>query len=152
MGLRGQQGAKGGYQESADAGEFWRTTLIESDTRLRAARGIAKSETEAAIEAFEQLKGRGHPHSPPPLVSDGWGGYDEAMVEVWGEVPEYRGRGRPPTRKRPGEGWHYLQMVKERENGRVVGVESKTIYGDEREVRELLGESGEEDVGLLQEA
>jgi hypothetical protein len=115
--------------------------LIESDTRLRAARGIAKSETEAAIEAFEQLKRRGHRHSPPPLVSDGWGGYDEAMVEVWGEVPEYRGRGRPPSRKKPGVGWHYLQMVKQRENGRVVGVKAKTIYGDERQVRELLGES-----------
>jgi hypothetical protein len=52
---------------------------------LRAARGIAKSETEAAIEAFEQLKSsRGHPHSPPSLVSDGWGGYDEAMVERCG--------------------------------------------------------------------
>jgi hypothetical protein len=109
--------------------------LIESESRLRAARGIAKSETEAAIEAFEQLKGRGHPHSPPPLVSDGWGGYDEAMVEVWGKVPEYRGRGRPPTKKRPQADWHYLQMVKQRgKNGRVIGMKAKTIYGDEREV------------------
>jgi len=115
--------------------------LIESQTRLRAARGIAKSETEAAIEAFEQLKGRGHPHSPPPLVSDGWGGYDEAMVEVWGKVPGYGGRGRPPTKKRPGADWQYLQMVKRRENGRVIGMKAKTIYGEEREVLKLLGES-----------
>jgi hypothetical protein len=114
--------------------------LIESESRLRAARGIAKSETEAAIEAFGRLKSRGHPHSPPPLVSDGWGGYDEAMVEVWGKVPEYRGRGRPPTKKRPGADWHYLQMVKQRENGRVMGIKAKTIYGaeDEREVLEKL--------------
>ncbi len=141
MGLRGKQRAKGGYQESAHSGEFWRCTLIESESRLRAARGLAKNETEAAIEAFEQLKGRGHRHSPPPLVSDGWGGYDEAMVEVWGKVPEYKGRGRPPTKKRPGAGWQYLQMLKQRENGRVRGVKAKTIYGDEREVLELLGAS-----------
>ena len=116
--------------------------MIESETRLRAARGIAKSETEAAIEAFEQLKSsRGQQHSPPPLVSDGWGGYDEAMVEVWGKVPEYKGRGRPPTNKRPGAHWHYLQMVKQRENRRVVGMKAKTIYGDEGEVLELLGQS-----------
>ena len=108
---------------------------------MRAARGLAKTETEAAIEAFEQLKGRGHRHSPPPLVSDGWGGYDEAMVEVWGKVPEYKGRGRPPTNKRPGAGWQHLQMVKQRENARVIGVRAKTIYGDEREVLELLGQS-----------
>ncbi len=102
----GTRGKRGLYPESAHTAEFWRTTLIESQTRLRAARAIAKNETEAAIEAFEQLKsGRGHPHSPPPLVCDGWGGYDEAMVEVWGQVPEYRGRGRPPTKKRPGTHW-----------------------------------------------
>jgi hypothetical protein len=75
------------------------------------------------------------------LVSDGWGGYDEAMVEVWGKVPKYRGRGRPPTRKKPQAGWHYLQMVKQRRKGRVIGVKAKTIYGDDREVGELLGES-----------
>ncbi len=138
---RGAQRAKGGYEESARAGEFWRCTLIESETRLRAARGIAKSETEAATEAFERLKSRGHPHySPPPLVSDGRGGYDEAMVEVWGRVPEYKGRGRPPTKKkRPGAGcWQYLQMVKRREGGRLTGVKAKSIYGDERKVLELL--------------
>lgn len=60
MDLRGEQRAKGGYEERADTGEFWRCILIEilieSETRLRAARGISKSETEAAIEAFEQLK------------------------------------------------------------------------------------------------
>jgi hypothetical protein len=85
---------------SADSGEFWRCTLIESESRLRAARGLTKNETEAAIEAFEQLKGRGQRHSAPPLVSDGRL-RDEAMVEVWGKVPEYKGRGRPPTKKRP---------------------------------------------------
>lgn len=63
------------------------------------------------------------------------------MVEAWGKVPEYKGRGRPPTKKRPQPGWQYLQMVKQRENGRVIGVEAKSIYGDEREVLELLGGS-----------
>ena len=141
MGLRGQQRSKGGYEESANRGEFWRCTLIESETRLRAARGIAKTETQAAIEAFERLKRRAHGHRRPPLVSDGWGGYDEAMVEVWGKVPEYGGRGRPPTNKKPQAGWRHLQVVKQRENGRVIGVEAKVLYGDEREVKELLGES-----------
>ena len=63
------------------------------------------------------------------------------MVEVWGEVPEYKGRGRPPTKKRPRAGWQYLQMVKRRQEGRVTGVKAKTIYGDERKVLKLLGGS-----------
>jgi hypothetical protein len=115
--------------------------MIDIDTRLRVARGIAKTETEASVEVFETLKERGHPEAPPPTVSDGWGGIREAMVEVYGQVPDYSGRGRPPTRKQPQSGWQYLQVVKKRRNGRVVGTELRVVYGDEEKVLELLGQS-----------
>jgi hypothetical protein len=69
------------------------------------------TETKAATEVFQTLKRRGHPEAPPPTISDGWGGIDDAMVEVYGRVPEYRGVGRPPTRKRPQPGWQYVQAV-----------------------------------------
>jgi hypothetical protein len=115
--------------------------MIDMDTRLRVARGIAKTETEASIEVFQTLQRRGHAEAPPPTVSDGWGGIDNAMVEVYGIVPEYQGRGRPPTHKQPQPGWQYLQVVKQRENGRVVGTELRVIYGDEEQVLELLGKS-----------
>lgn len=115
--------------------------MIDIDTRLRVVRGIGKTETEAAIEVFQILKRRGHPDAPPATVSDGWGGTREAMVEVYGKVPEYCGRGRPPTRKCPQAGWQYLQMVKQRRNGRVVGTRLRVVYGDEIEVLTLLGQS-----------
>jgi len=115
--------------------------MIDIDTRLRVARGIAKTETEASVEVFETLKERGHPEAPPPTVSDGWGGIREAMVEVYGQVPDYSGRGRPPTQKQSQPGWQYLQVVKKRENGRVIGTELRVIYGDEKKVLELLGQS-----------
>jgi len=34
-------------------------------------------------------------------TSDGNYSYPEAMLETWGKLPEYSGRGRPPTRKQP---------------------------------------------------
>lgn len=115
--------------------------MIDRDTRLRAACGSAKTETEASQIVFETLKRRGHPDKPPPTISDGWGGIDDAMIAVYGQVPPYCGRGRPPTRKQPGEDWQYLQMVKQRENGRVVGTELRVIYGVEADVLKLLGKS-----------
>ena len=115
--------------------------MIDSDTRLRVARGIAKTETEASQIVFATLKQRGHPDKPPPTISDGWGGIREAMLEVYGQVPPDSGRGRPPSLKRPGQDWQYLQMVKQRENGRVIGTELRVIYGDEAEVLALLGQS-----------
>ena len=112
--------------------------MIEPSTRLRAARGMGKSETEAAIEVFQTLKRRGHPDAPPPTVSDGCGGIREAMVEVYGKVPEYAGRGRPPTKKRPEDSRPYLQVVKQREKGRVVGLRLRVVYGDKEDVLHLL--------------
>jgi hypothetical protein len=134
--------AKKSYPETDESGQFWRSTMIEMGSRLRAARGIAKNETLASIEVFKILKRRGHPEGPPPTISDGWGGIDQAMIEVYGVVPEYSGRGRPPTRKKPGSDWQYLQMVKQRdEHGRFQGVDIRVIYGIKAEVIALLGES-----------
>jgi len=116
--------------------------MLDMDSRLRAARAIDKNETLASMGVFRTLKQRGHPDGPPPTISDGWGGIDEAMVEVYGCTPEYGGRGRPPTRKKPGSDWLYLQMVKQRdEHGRFEGVKLRVIFGTKAEVVALLGES-----------
>jgi hypothetical protein len=109
------------------------------DSRLRVARGLAKTETQASIEVFECLKRRGHPHLPPPNISDGWGGIEEALLSVYGKVPPYSGRGRRPVHKRAQAGWQYIQMVKQRENGTVIGTDVQVIYGDEQQTLELLG-------------
>jgi hypothetical protein len=119
-----------------------RSTMLDMDSRLRIARAIAKDETQASIAVFRILKQRGHPDGPPPTISDGWGGIDEAMIAVYGIVPEYGGRGRPPTHKKPGSDWMYLQMVKQRdEHGRFQGTQLRVIFGVKAEVVELLGES-----------
>lgn len=67
----------------------------------------------------------------PGLV--GWlGGTSEALVQVYGQVPPYKGRGRPPIRKQPGDDWHYTQMVNQRDaTGNLLGVEVRVIYGDD---------------------
>jgi len=82
---------------------------------------------------MQQIKERGHKLAPPAIATDGKGAYREAMVETWGEVPARKpsGKGLPPEKKQPQPGWHYLQVVKHREGGRVVEVKVDVIYGDE---------------------
>lgn len=86
-----------------------------------------------------QLKNRGHPHTPPAMATDGKGDYRLALLETWGQVPEYQGRGRPPSLKQPQPGWQYLQVVKERSGSRVTGVHIKVVYGDANDVLAHLG-------------
>ena len=132
---------KKGYAETEESGQFFRSTMIDTDSRLRAARGSGKTEKEASIAVFQKLKKRGHPDGPPPTISDGWGGIREAMVEVYGKVPEYSGRGRPPSKKQPQPEWKYLQIVKERDKGRFLGTRLRAVYGGLQELIELLGNS-----------
>ena len=105
---------------------------------MRVGRGLGKTETEASIQTLSMYKRSSQSEHPPALCSDGWGGHREALIEVYGQVPPYKGRGRPPTKKQPQAGWQYLQMVKQRENGRVIGTEARVIYGDETTLA-LLG-------------
>jgi hypothetical protein len=123
-------------------GEFMRSTMLDMDSRLRVATAVEQNETLASQSVFEILKHRGHPEAPPPTITDGWGGIDDAMLNVYGQVPEYGGRGRPPTLKQPGDGWLYLQMVKQHDDqGHFTGTKLKAVYGKLNELIDLLGES-----------
>lgn len=123
-------------------GEFIRSTMIDMDSRLRVTTAVEQNETLASQRVFETLKSRGHPDAPPPTITDGWGGIDNAMVNVYGQVPEYDGHGRPPALKQPGDGWLYLQMVKQHDDkGHFTGTKLKAVYGELNELLQLLGKS-----------
>ena len=113
--------------------------MIDLDTRLRVGRAIGKDETEVAAQLMEQLKRRGHPETPPARATDGQGSYREAMVDTWGQVPPYSGRGRPPSQPQAGADWQLLQVIKRRAGHRLMGMTINGVYGDPEEVRALMG-------------
>jgi hypothetical protein len=109
------------------------------DSRLRVGRAIGKTEEQVAHDLMAQLKDRGHPTHPPAMATDGKGDYRTALVDTWGQVPPYGGRGRPPSCKQAQPDWQYVQVVKERAGNRVTGVHIKVVYGDPTEVLARLG-------------
>ena len=76
---------------------------------------------------------------PSAMSSDGKGAYPKAMVETWGKVPEYGGRGAPPKLPQPGKDWQCLQVIKKRKGRKLESVRIKIIYGDPKEVKDKLG-------------
>lgn len=88
---------------------------------------------------MSQIKDRNNPIDPPAISSDGNDSYPEAMLETWGKLPEYSGRGRPPNRKQPQHGWKCIQITKHRSGGRILGITYRVVYGDPKEVLDLMG-------------
>jgi hypothetical protein len=98
-----------------ESGGFWRSTITDILTRLRVARWIAKTETEASEIVFRTLKRRGHPDAPS-TDSDVWVGIDDdKMVEVYDQIPEYSSRGQSLTRKQPQPSWLNQQVIEQRD-------------------------------------
>lgn len=115
-------------------------TVVETATRLRAARAIEKAESQASEQALKVLRRRGHRNHPPALVSDGGSGCAEALLSVYGRVPSYAGRGRRPSRPREVAGWRHLRAVKRRdEKGRYQGTDFRVVFGQPGEVMAVLG-------------
>lgn len=102
-------------------------------------RAIAKTEDEVADELMAQLKQRRHPQNPPAIASDGNGSYRQAMLQTWGQVPQYRGRGRPPSRQKAGPCWQYLPVIKQRQGRRVTHASIQVVYGVPEQVKQTLG-------------
>jgi hypothetical protein len=103
------------------------------------ARAIGKTEEIIAPQLMEQVKMHAPDEGPPAVSSDGKGAYPKAMVETWGKVPEYGGRGAPPTLPKPGKDWQCLQVIKKRKGGKLESVRIKIVYGDSEEVKAKLG-------------
>lgn len=139
MDLCRSQGGKSNHIEEPNQGTFWRGTAIDVDTRLRVGRAIGKNEEEVATVMMRQIRDRCNPIDPPAISSDGNDSYPEAMLDTWGKLPEYSGRGRPPTNKQPQPGWKCLQVTKHRSGGKLIRVTHRVVYGDPKEVPELMG-------------
>jgi hypothetical protein len=92
-----------------------------------------------ATAIMSQIRDRCNPEEPPAIASDGNDSYPQAMLETWGKLPNYSGRGRPPTRKHPHKEWKCLQVTKHRSGGRLIGITYQVVYGDPKEVRNLMG-------------
>jgi len=82
----------------------------------------------------------------PFFTSDELHHYERAILETYGivqEVPTRTGkRGRPPKPKLiPPPELRYAQVVKKREKGRVVSMETTVVFGEHEEVKKLLASS-----------
>ena len=128
-------------------GDYWVWTAISLPSRLRITSYISQERSEAAATTFiQQIRARSDGRAPF-FTSDKLPAYVEALVANYSAIeppPAKRGRGRPrltPKRIIDPE-LRYAQIDKQRQDGRVVEVRRRIIFGTEGDIRIILKASG----------
>jgi len=124
-------------------GDVYSLTAIKPDTRLFLSHHEGKRTIDDCVEFFGDIERRRAIDSPIPVfTSDNWDPFEEGLLNVYGflETPPYRGIGRKPDPILvPYPNLKYAKVCKKREKGRLVEVIQQVVYGDPKEVMQLLG-------------
>ncbi len=117
-------------------------TAMEPGTRLWISHHEGGRTTNDAAELFEDIEKKCNPDSEIPLfISDDWDAFEDGLVKVYGKVeqPPYAGVGRKPNPILvPKDELKYAQVCKKRENGSVVGVVKRVVFGNLDEILTIL--------------
>jgi hypothetical protein len=115
------------------SGDQWDHVALDPDSRLVLVVVVGRRIPENAELLLEDAKRRLGGRCPGRITTDEYPAYEAAILAVFGEVfqPPRTGRpGRPAgPRVVPPAGLRYATVHKTRENGRVVAVESRPVFG-----------------------
>lgn len=118
----------------SETGKHWTHCSFARHTRLILAVKVGFRNEILAGELISETASRLAENCYPLWVSDGWKAYIFAILMAYHQLVyqiRKRGRGRPPTPKMiPHPELRYAQVVKQRVNGTVVGIEKRIIFGD----------------------
>ena len=127
-------------------GDHWDHVAFDPEHKLVLA-VVPGARTEGNARAVvAEVKRRVGSEPPALMTSDGYPAYATAIGEVFSEpvpAPERRGPGRPrvvPERPPP-VGVVYATVPKHREDGRVIAVEQRQVFGAPEQLEDVLGES-----------
>lgn len=128
-------------------GDTWIWVAFDPVHKLVLAILVGERSEEAAIGFLSRLRARLSETCQPLLTSDSLPHYIQAILQVFGVwiQPQRQGqRGRfPKPRPVPPEGLQYATVHKERQQGRVVSVTTRIIYGNKEKMEALLHALGQ---------
>lgn len=120
-----------------EAGEFWIWVSFVPEHRLILTTHVGHHDEKDAQSVVEKSKEK-LGDTLPLFVSDGWDAYIEALPGAFHKIQDrpHTGRpGRPPGPKMvPDPELRYAQLVKVRNNGRVVATHKRVIFGKKETV------------------
>jgi IS1 family transposase len=133
--------------EEADdgCGDCWDHVALDPETRLVVSVVVGRRTAEHTRLLVEDFHTRTGGRVMSLMTSDEYPAYAEAIREVYGEPVQPRRTGRPGRPKKPyrrlPKGLLYATVHKERQNNRVVRVETRVVFGTKAAVLAALASS-----------
>jgi hypothetical protein len=134
----------------AEQGSYWDHILIDPDTKLVVTLVVGRRNGDTVVQAFTDFCDRTGCEWPELITTDGYAVYETVILDTYGVwldeldlSPEERARFESlgvPEYCFPDD-IAYARVVKEREGGRVVAVNSEIVFGTEEQVEETLATS-----------
>ncbi len=125
-------------------GNCWRHISFDPNSKMIPAHIFGKRTKENVHKLLEKFKSKSDGQLPL-FTSDEYDGYPEAILNQYHikvEFPKTGDRGRPKHPMLvPHPDLNYVQVVKTREKGRLVKVETKLVFGSQEQVDEILANS-----------
>ena len=127
-------------------GDYWDHVAFDPEHKLVLAVVPGARTEENARAVVAEVAGRVGCDPPPMMASDEYPAYATAIAEVFSEpvpAPQRRQPGRPrvvPERRLPDD-VIYATVHKEREDGRVIAVEPRRVFGSPEGLEDRLGDS-----------
>jgi IS1 family transposase/transposase-like protein len=119
--------------EACQAGDFWDHTAVAPDSKLIVSLGVGKRTQEQTQELVSDAQSRLRKGHLPALFSDGYEGYEPAILEAFGRhyaAPKTGSRGRPSLDIiRWPQGLAYGQVIKSAKGHLSEGIHLKVIRG-----------------------
>ena len=115
-----------------ESGDMWTYTAIMPENKLIFAHFSGKRTYENTRKFISMIRKRSD-GTIPFFTSDGYEGYSEAILSVYGEIQN--------DETVPPDNLCYAQVNKKIEKNRCVNVEKKIIYGDEKLLEECINNS-----------
>jgi hypothetical protein len=126
-------------------GDWWDHVAIDAESRLVLSVVPGARDVENVEAVVADVKRRTEGRVPDLMTSDAYPAYEAAILGAFGEEVDTTPTGRPSRQMTPGKvppaGLNYATVEKKREEGRVVEVVARVVFGTMAAIRAALENS-----------
>jgi IS1 family transposase len=136
--------------DDAEQGSYWDHVIIDPETKLIVSLVVGRRHADTVVQVFTDFYDRTNGALPELIATDGYAVYEAVILDTYGVWREDLGLTRAEEAEFDRQGMPefyfpveitYARVLKEKEGGCVVEVNSEVVRGSQEQAEETLAES-----------